>query len=88
MQGQQLGEGLAHFPAGDDLVHKAVLLQILGPLEALGQLLADGLLDDPGTGKADERPSSARVMSPREAKLAVTPPVVGWVRKEMYSPPA
>lgn len=39
MQGQQLGEGLAHFPAGDDLVHKAVLLQILGPLEALGQLL-------------------------------------------------
>ena len=56
MQGQQLGEGLAHFPAGNDLIHEAVLLQILGPLKALGQLLADGLLNDPGTGKADERP--------------------------------
>ena len=49
MQGQQLGEGLAHLTAGDDLVHKAMLLQILGALEALGQLLADGLLNDPGT---------------------------------------
>ena len=56
MQGQQLGESLAHLTAGDDLVHKAVLLQILGALEALRQLLADGLLDNPGTGKADECP--------------------------------
>ena len=41
-----------------------------------------------GPAKPMRAPGSARVMSPREAKEAVTPPVVGWVRKEMYSPPA
>ncbi len=32
-------------------------------------------------------PGSASMMSPRLAKLAVTPPVVGWVNTLMYSPP-
>ncbi len=33
-------------------------------------------------------PGSASVMSPCRAKLAATPPIVGLVRMEMYSPPA
>ena len=48
MEGQQLGQGLPQLRPGDDLIHKAVLLQIFSALEALGQLLADGLPDDPG----------------------------------------
>ena len=32
-------------------------------------------------------PGSARMISPSIAKLAVTPPVVGSVRTEMYRPP-
>ena len=83
MEPQEEGEGLPHLAPGDDPVHKAVLLQVFRALEALGQGLADGLLDDPGPREADEGPGSARVMSPREAKEAVTPPVVGWVNTEM-----
>src|SRR5919199_1425655 len=33
-------------------------------------------------------PGSARVRSPCRAKLAATPPIVGLVRTETYSPPA
>ncbi len=40
-----------------------------------------------GPAKPMSAPGSASMMSPRDAKLAVTPPVVGWVRQEMYSPP-
>ena len=73
MQGQQLGESLAHLTAGDDLVHKAVLLQILGALEALRQLLADGLLDNPGTGKADECPRLSQSDIAQIGKAMVAP---------------
>ena len=61
MERQQLGQDGAHLLAGHDLVHKAVFLQIFRPLEALGELLADGLFDDAGTGKADAqtRPTPA-----------------------------
>ena len=86
MQGQQLAQNGPPLVPGDDAVQKAVVQQILRPLEALGQLLPDGLFNDPGAGKADQGPS-ASIMSPNEAKLAVTPPVVGWVRQEIYSPP-
>ena len=41
------------------------------------QLLADGALDDARPGEADEAPGSAMFTSPRSAKLAATPPVVG-----------
>ena len=54
MEGQQLGQRVPQLSAGDDLVHEAVLLQIFRPLKAVGQLLANGLPDDPGAGKADE----------------------------------
>src|SRR5690606_33501122 len=40
--------------AVDDHIHHAVLVEVFGALEALGQLLADGLLDDAGAGEADE----------------------------------
>ena len=49
-------------------------------LEAGGELDADGLLDDRGPAKPIRALGSARMMSPREAKLAATPPIVGWVR--------
>ena len=40
-----------------------------------------------GPAKPMSAPGSASMMSPRLAKLAVTPPVVGWVNTLMYSPP-
>ena len=82
MELQQLDEGGAELTAGYDLVYKAVFQLELAALEALGQALADGLLDDAGACKTD---GCAR--PPRLAKLAVTPPVVGWVNTLMYSPP-
>ena len=36
-----------------------------------------------GPAKPISAPGSARITSPREAKLAVTPPVVGSVRTEI-----
>src|SRR3712207_6977213 len=42
-------------------VDHAVLLQILGALKAVGQLLADGLLDDAWAGEADERARLGKV---------------------------
>ena len=51
---QQLGQGVPHLQPGHHRVHKAVFFLELRPLEALRQGLADGLLDDPGTGKADQ----------------------------------
>ena len=36
-----------------------------------------------GPAKPISAPGSASMMSPRLAKLAVTPPVVGWVSTEM-----
>ena len=39
-----------------DGVNEAVLQQVFGPLEALGQLFTDGLLDDAGPRKPDQRP--------------------------------
>jgi hypothetical protein len=53
-------------------------------LEAVGQLLANGLLDDPGPANPMSAFGSAMFKSPSIAKLAVTPPVVGSVRTEMY----
>ena len=80
MEGQQLGQGLPQLRPGDDLIHKAVLLQIFSALEALGQLLADGLPDDPGPGKADEGPRLRQGDVPQGGEAGgETPPVVGWV---------
>ena len=41
-----------------------------------------------GPAKPIRAPGSARITSPSMAKLAVTPPVVGSVRTEMYRSPA
>ena len=54
MEPEQLGKRLPHLRAGDHCIYKTVLFLILCPLEALRQSFADGLLNDPGTGKADE----------------------------------
>jgi len=44
--GQRLDEVLLHLFTSYDGVEEAMLEQELGALEALGKLLADGLLDD------------------------------------------
>jgi hypothetical protein len=53
--GEGLLEVLLEVFAGDDRVEEAVGEQEFGALEAFGELLADGLLDDAGAGEADER---------------------------------
>ena len=82
---QQLDEGGAELTAGYDLVYKAVFQLELAALEALGQALADGLLDDAGACKTDECARLGQHDVAKLAKLAVTPPVVGWVNTLMYS---
>jgi hypothetical protein len=62
----------------DDQVEHPVLEQELAALEALGQLLADRLLDDARAGEPSERLRLGDVRRRRASrKLAVTPPVVG-----------
>ena len=58
MELQQLDEGGAKLAAGHNLVHKAVFQLELAALEACGQLFADGLFNDPGARKADQRPGA------------------------------
>ena len=53
--GDQQRELLLQVAARNDHVDDAVLEQIFGALESLGQLLADGLLDHPLAGEADQR---------------------------------
>ena len=57
-----------------DEVEHAVLQQELGGLEALGQLLADRLLDHRGPAKPMCAPGSAISTSPSVANEALTPP--------------
>src|SRR5207253_1973238 len=54
-QPEQLRQLLAHLLAVDDGVDHPVLQKELAPLEPLGQLLADGLLDHPRPGESDQR---------------------------------
>ena len=54
-QPAQIGQRRAQLVAMHHHVHHAVLPEIFGALEAVRQLLADGLLDHARTGKADER---------------------------------
>ena len=52
--GESLGEVCLGVFARDDGIEEAVFEEELGALEALGELLADGLLDDAGACEADE----------------------------------
>ena len=54
-EAQRAGQRRLHLAPIDDQVEHAVLEQELAALEAVGQLLADGLLDDARTGEADQR---------------------------------
>src|SRR6266581_220917 len=54
-QRDQGGQPVAHLAPIDDHVDGALVEQEFGPLESLGQRLAHRLLDDTGTGKADQR---------------------------------
>ena len=49
------GDAVAQVAAVDDQVDRAVLEQELAALEAFGQRLAHGLLDDARAGEADQR---------------------------------
>ena len=55
-QAAQARQRIAQLVAVDDHIDHAVGQEVFGLLEALGQLLADGLLDDAGAGEADQRP--------------------------------
>ena len=50
----EIGKAIAHLPAVEDQVKGAELQQELAALQALRQGLAHRLLDDPGTGEADQ----------------------------------
>ena len=52
---QRAGDVRLHFQARHHVVQHAVLEQKFAALEALGQFLADGLLDDARAGEADQR---------------------------------
>ncbi len=55
MELQQMEQGGAQRVPWNDGIQEAVLQQIFGALEALGELFADGLLNHPRAGKADQR---------------------------------
>jgi hypothetical protein len=67
----------------DDPVQEAVLQEELAGLEALRELDADGLGDDLRAGEADQGLGLGQDDVAEEAKLAATPPMVGWVRTLM-----
>ena len=50
-----MGQLAAHLASIDHHVDGALIEQELGPLKALGQFFTYGLLDDPWTGKTDQR---------------------------------
>src|SRR6516225_8461326 len=54
-QPAQICKGGPQVTTVDHHVDYAVVLEIFRPLKAVGQLLADGLLDDARPGKTDER---------------------------------
>ena len=56
MQAQNTLQRFLHRSARNDLIEKAMLQLKLTALKAVGQLFADGLLDDARPRKADERP--------------------------------
>src|ERR1700737_656415 len=61
----EIGESGPQLVAVHDHVHHPMLLQIFGTLEAVWQFLADGLLDDTGAGKPDERTGFCEVHIPQ-----------------------
>ena len=84
---QQLDEGGAELTAGYDLVYKAVFQLELAALEALGQALADGLLDDAGACKTDECARLSQHDVAKAGKAGGNAAGSGWVNTLMYSPP-
>ena len=83
-QSQQRCDALAHVAPIDDHVQRAVLEQELAALEALGQRLAHGLLDDARTGEADERArlGQVEVAEHREARRHAARGRIGHDRDE------
>lgn len=51
---EETGDGVAEFAAGDDAVDQAFVAEKFGALEAFGEVLEGGFLDDAGAGEADE----------------------------------
>ena len=61
---QEQSYGVTHFTTGNDAIHHAVVSQELRSLEAIRQVLANGLLDHPGTREADEGTGLSQVHVP------------------------
>src|SRR5216117_936104 len=66
-------------------VDQTVFLQKFRGLKSLRQVLMRGFLNHAWSGETDHAFGSAIITSPNEAKLAITPAVVGFVRTGMYS---
>src|SRR5688500_341554 len=85
---KQLPHGLLQVLAVDDGVNHSVLEQELGCLEAFGKILADRLLDDPRSCKADDRTrlSENRVA---EHRVARAHPTRCWIceNRHIWYPP-
>ncbi|KAF5407840.1 MAG: hypothetical protein Udaeo2_20120 [Candidatus Udaeobacter sp.] len=64
-------------------VDQTMLLEKLGSLKSFGQVLVRGFLMTRGPAKPIMLLGSAIMTSPSDAKLAMTPAVVGFVRTEM-----
>ena len=78
---------LAHLRPADNLVDKAVLEKEFRCLETRGQSLLGRVRITRAPANPIRAPGSAMMISPRVAKLAVTPPMVGWVSTEMKGMP-
>lgn len=82
-QGNQIADTFFHGTAIDDLVDCALLQQKFCTLETFRQGFAYSLLDNARTGKPISALGSAKTTSPKKAKLADTPPMVGSVNTEI-----
>ena len=54
MEPHQSSQGRLQFRPGNDEIDEAVVLQVFGGLESIGQFFAQGLFNHPAAGKADQ----------------------------------
>src|SRR5436190_10721248 len=81
---KQSTDFVPQFFPGHNHIDQAVFLEKLGGLKSFWQILVRCFFNHTRPGETDHAFGSAMITSPNEAKLAITPAVVGFVRTEMY----